>query len=73
MEDLDDILRPRAYVQYVATGHTYPHRELFVSWAWHWNPARKAWIENNHSPSDWPGILWAKDLPGVTVVEEPDT
>ena len=58
--------------RYVATGDTYPHRETFTSWAWHWDPARKAWIEDNGSPADWPGILMARDLPGVTIAEEND-
>ena len=60
-------------VRYVATGDTYPHRELFVSWAWHWDPDRRVWIEDNHREPDYPGIQIFRDLPGVTVTEEPDT
>lgn len=58
--------------RYVATGNTYPHRERFRSFAWHWDPDRKAWIEDNGSEPDDISILWAKDLPGVTVTEEAD-
>ena len=59
-------------VRYVATGDTYPHRELFTGWAWHWDAERRAWIEDNHREPDWPGLQVIRDLPGVTVIEEPN-
>lgn len=62
----------REYMRYVATGDTYPYREEFTSWAWHWDSGRKAWVEDNHTEADNPAILFAKGLPGVTVTEEPD-
>lgn len=57
--------------RYVATGNTYPHREKLASWAWHWVPERKAWIEDNGSESDDWCIRVIRDLPGVTVRDEP--
>lgn len=56
--------------RFVATGDTYPHRELFTSWAWHWNADRRAWIEDNNSGIMEDCIQIFKDLPGVTVIEE---
>lgn len=70
-EDLADILNPK-YKRYVATGDTYPHRKWFVEWAWHWNAGRRAWIEDNHSSEDWPGVALARKLPGVVITEEID-
>ncbi len=58
-------------MRHVATGNTYPYRETFVSWAWHWDADRRAWIEDNGTDADEPGILAIKDLPGVKVVAEP--
>ena len=57
--------------RYVATGHTYPYRETFTSWAWHWDARRRAWIEDNGSEPDELCIQAIKKLPGVTVVAEP--
>jgi hypothetical protein len=59
--------------RYVATGDTYPHREKFTSWAWHWDSERRAWIEDNNSEPDWPGITMAYALPGVNIVVEEDS
>ncbi len=56
--------------RYVATGDTYPHRETFTSWAWHWNPERKAWIEDNGCEPDDFCIQAIKKLPGVHVRRE---
>lgn len=64
----EDLLAPRR--RYVATGNTYPHRDEFTSWAWHWDANRRAWIEDNGSEPDELCILVIKDLPGVTVVEQ---
>lgn len=58
--------------RYVATGNTYPHRETFISWGWHWDQDRRAWIEDNGTAAGEPGILAIKDLPGVTVTSEPN-
>lgn len=58
--------------RYVATGNTYPHRELFASWAWHWDTKRRAWIEDNGTTEDERGIVVIKDLPGVVVRVEED-
>ncbi|KKN57169.1 hypothetical protein LCGC14_0564970 [marine sediment metagenome] len=52
---------------YVATGNTYPHRELFQSWAWYWDASRKAWIEDNGSLPDEVCIGVFRDIPGVIV------
>lgn len=57
--------------RYVATGNTYPHREIFTSWAWHWDPKRRAWIEDNGSYVSDLAVRVIKDLPGVVVTEEP--
>ena len=59
-------------IRFVATGDTYPHRETFTGWAWHWDVKRRAWIEDNGSNADDPCILAIKDLPGVHVAEEDD-
>jgi hypothetical protein len=56
--------------RFVATGDTYPHRETLTSWAWHWDPDRKAWIEDNGSEEDELCIVAIKNLPGVTVTVE---
>ncbi len=56
--------------RFVATGDTYPHRELFTSWAWHWDADRRAWIEDNGSFIGDIGVQVIKDLPGVTVAIE---
>ncbi|KKN04356.1 hypothetical protein LCGC14_1098350 [marine sediment metagenome] len=63
----------RTPVRHVATGNTYPYREAFTSWAWHWDTARQAWIEENGTAADEPGILAIKNLPGVKVIAEPDS
>lgn len=60
---------PKRETIYIARGDTYPHRETFTSWAWHWDPDRKAWIENNKSKRNDLCILAIRDLPGVTVEE----
>lgn len=63
----------RKRVRFVATGNTYPHRELFTSWAWHWDVLRRAWIENNGSFIGDIGVQVIMDLPGVDVsVEDMD-
>lgn len=56
--------------RFVATGDTYQHREFFISWAWHWDAERKAWIEDNGSFIMEECIQIFKDLPGVVVTEE---
>ncbi len=59
--------------RFVATGDTYPHREVFTSCAWHWNPERKAWIEDNGSDESDIVIQAIMDLPGVKVaIENPN-
>ena len=71
-KELSSIAVPAfAEMRYVASGNTYPHRETFISWVWHWNPERRSWIEDNGSRPDEPCIRVIRDLPGVTVVEEP--
>lgn len=57
--------------RYIATGDTYPHRETFTSCAWHWDPDRRAWIEDNHSEPDELCIKAIRALAGVTVTQEP--
>ena len=69
--DIDAILNAKC-LRYVATGDTYPHREEFISWGWHWDAARGAWVEDNGSDPWELTIRWAKGLPGVTVTEEQD-
>jgi hypothetical protein len=54
-------------LRFVATGRTYPHREAFKSWAWHWDAARRAWINENETSPDSPCIRALADLPGVHV------
>lgn len=56
--------------RYVATGNTYPHRELFTNWAWHWNAERRSWIEDNGSSVSDPCIKVIMNLPGVDVAVE---
>ena len=60
----------RKRTRFVATGDTYPHRELFTSWAWHWDQGLRAWIEDNGSYISDIGVQVIKDLPGVIVKEE---
>jgi len=55
---------------YIAKGDTYPHREAFTSWAWHWDCKRRAWIEDNGSEKDEPCIQFAMGLPSVVVTIE---
>lgn len=70
MDDLgfDDLLR--SCTVFVATGNTYKYKDEFVSWAWHWNPQRKAWVEANGSKITDAGIQAIIKLPGVTVTQE---
>ncbi len=56
--------------RFVATGDTYSHRELFTSWAWHWDADRRAWIEDNGSFISDIGVQVIMDLPGVEVAVE---
>ena len=56
--------------RYVATGDTYPHRDTFESWAWHWDAGRRAWIEENNSDEDELCIVVIRRLPGVVVAVE---
>jgi len=72
MEPLDaDALLSCRHITFIATGDTYPHREEFISWGWHWDARRGAWIEDNGSERDEPCIAAIRDLPGVVVREEP--
>lgn len=56
--------------RFVATGDTYPHRKTFISWAWHWDIDRRAWIEDNGSDPDEICIRVIADLPSVIVSME---
>lgn len=54
-------------IRFVASGNTFSLRKSFTSWAWHWDSDRGAWIEDNNSTLEWPGIQWALDQVGVNV------
>lgn len=56
--------------RYVATGKTHLHRDVLTSWAWHWDPERRAWIEDNDSEESERCIIAIRDLPGVIVTIE---
>lgn len=60
---------PKKETIFIATGDTYPHRELFQSWAWHWDGKRGAWVEDNLSKRNDLCIMVIRDLPGVSVQE----
>lgn len=51
----------RIELVYQATGSTYNHREMFISWAWHWDPKRVAWINDSCSAPNDPAIMYFLD------------
>ena len=59
---------------FVATGKTYLHRDTFISWGWHWDRKRMAWIEDNGSEENEPCITAIQKLSGVKItIEQEET
>lgn len=57
-------------LRFVAKGNTFPHRELFRSYAWHWNQERRLWINENEISVDDYCIQAFTNLPGIEIICE---
>ncbi len=56
--------------RFTATGNTYHHRDTFKSYAWRWNPEKKAWTLDEDAgigPDDLT-VVRIRNLPRVRVV-----
>lgn len=63
LDDLDfETLREPTPV-WLASGNTFPHKEGFTSWGWHWD----GYYWRIEAEANDPSLLWAERLPGVVV------
>lgn len=54
-------LMNRVELVFQATGSTYNYREMFISWAWHWDSKKPAWINDNCLAPNDPAIMYFLD------------
>lgn len=54
-------------LRFIATGNTYPYRDIFCSWAWFWDKDKRLWANENEVSEEDPCIQTIKDLSGVEV------
>ena len=61
---IDKIINTK-YLRIIALGNTFPYREKFQSWGWHWEHEIKGWVIEHVNSFDDLEVKPFKKLPGI--------